>query len=81
MLVYLRLVRVDTIPNNKNLTHIIYPESNSEDNQRLSALENNNCTQETFKEKIRELINEKNKKSEGFFKDKIFGFSRLIFSR
>ena len=56
------MAHINTIPNNKNLTHIIYPENNSEDNQRLPALENNNRTQETFKEKIRELINEKNKK-------------------
>jgi len=75
------LAHINTIPNNKNLTHIIYPEKNSEDNQRSPALENSNYTQETFEEQIRELINEKNKKSEGFFKDKIFGFSRLIFSR
>ncbi len=75
------MAHINTIPNNKNLTHIIYPEKNSEDNQRSPALENNNFTQETFEEQIRELINEKNKKTEGFFKDKIFGFSRLIFSR
>ena len=71
----------DTTQKKQIPRHTLPSADSHEDNMASFFAEKKPNTKEVFYQKINELQQEKNKANSSFLKDKLFGFSRLIFSR